>query len=107
MRYSRFLLSIATVAFAAGLLFSFTTARAQTTVTYFDEPLAPYGYSVEDPYYGRVWRPRETSEDWRPYTYGRWVYTSDYGWIWVSEEPWGWVVYHYGRWVWSGRYGWV
>jgi hypothetical protein len=80
---------------------------AQTTTTYFDEPLAPYGYWVEDPYYGRVWRPRETSEDWRPYTYGRWVYTSEYGWIWASEEPWGWVVYHYGRWVWTGRYGWV
>jgi hypothetical protein len=84
-------------------------ARAQTTiaVTYFDEPLAPYGYWVEDPYYGRVWRPRDPGVDWRPYTYGRWAYTREYGWIWVSEEPWGWVVYHYGRWVWSSRYGWV
>lgn len=103
----RFLLSMAAIALVAGPLFSSTTARAQTTSTYFDEPLAPYGYWVEDPYYGRVWRPREVSGDWRPYTYGRWVYTSDYGWIWVSEERWGWVVYHYGRWVWSSRYGWV
>jgi hypothetical protein len=98
---------MAAVVLAAGLLFLLSTARAQTTITYFDEPLAPYGYWVEDPYYGRVWRPRDASEDWRPYTYGRWVYTSEYGWIWVSEEPWGWVVYHYGRWVWSNRYGWV
>lgn len=82
-------------------------AHAQPPGTYFDEPLAPYGYWVEDPYYGRVWRPRETSVDWRPYTYGRWVYTSEYGWVWASEEPWGWVVYHYGRWVWSSRHGWV
>jgi hypothetical protein len=83
--------------------------RAQTTVaiTYFDEPLAAYGTWVEDPDYGRVWRPRGTGPEWGPYRYGRWVYTSEYGWVWVSEEPWGWVVYHYGHWVWSSRYGWV
>ena len=82
---------------------------AQTTVAVrsFDEPLAPYGYWVDDPTYGRVWRPRDIGPDWRPYTYGRWVYTSEYGWVWVSEEQWGWVAYHYGQWVWSGQYGWV
>jgi hypothetical protein len=89
-------------------LISVTTEPASAqTVRYFDEPLSPYGYWVEDPYYGRVWRPRETPADWRPYTYGRWVYTGDYGWVWVSEEPYGWVVYHYGRWVWTSQYGWV
>lgn len=81
-------------------------ARAQW-VRSFDEPLSPYGYWVDDPIYGRVWRPRDTPADWRPYTYGRWVYTSEYGWVWVSEEPWGWVVYHYGNWVWTKQYGWV
>jgi hypothetical protein len=91
----------------AGPMMSPALAQARVTITYFDGPLAPYGYWVDDPDYGRVWRPRQTSAGWRPYTYGRWVYTSDYGWIWVSEEPWGWVVYHYGRWVWSTRYGWV
>jgi hypothetical protein len=35
------------------------------------------------------------------------VYTSEYGWVWVSEEPWGWVVYHYGNWVWTSQHGWV
>ena len=79
---------------------------AQST-RYFDEPLSSYGYWVDDPIYGRVWRPRDTPADWRPYTYGRWGYTSEYGWVWVSEEPWGWVVYHYGRWVWTTQYGWV
>ena len=93
----------------AGCLISGTTsqpANAQTS-RYFDEPLSPYGYWVDDPYYGRVWRPHDTPANWRPYTYGRWVYTSEYGWVWVSEEPWGWVVYHYGRWVWTSGHGWV
>jgi hypothetical protein len=91
----------------AGSMMSPALAETRVAITYFEEPLAPYGYWVDDPVYGRVWRPRQTSAGWRPYTYGRWVYTTDYGWIWVSEEPWGWVVYHYGRWVWSTRYGWV
>ena len=83
-------------------------AEAQTTATiYFDKPLSPHGRWVDDPYYGRVWIPRDPGRDWRPYTYGRWVYTSDYGWVWVSEEPWGWIVYHYGRWVWTTNHGWV
>ncbi len=109
---SRHLKRALLIALAASVLFCLWVpagARAQTTVaiTYFDEPLAPYGYWVEDPDYGRVWRPRERGQEWGPYRYGRWVYTSEYGWVWVSEEPWGWVVYHYGRWVWSSRYGWV
>jgi uncharacterized protein DUF6600 len=84
-------------------------ARAETTVTiaYFDGALDPYGTWVEDPYYGRAWRPSRVSDDWRPYTRGSWVYTRDYGWVWASDEPYGWVVYHYGHWVWTDRYGWV
>jgi hypothetical protein len=92
----------------AGCLMSAATAPASAQpIRYFDEPLSPYGTWVDDPTYGRVWRPRDTPADWRPYTYGRWVYTSEYGWVWVSEEPWGWVVYHYGHWVWTSQYGWV
>ena len=93
--------------FTAFLIATGTDYASAQSTRYFDEPLSPYGYWIDDPVYGRVWRPRETPADWRPYTYGRWVYTSEYGWVWVSEEPWGWVVYHYGRWVWTGRYGWV
>jgi hypothetical protein len=99
---------MAVLALVTGCLIAATTGPAPAqTIAYFDEPLSPYGYWVEDPYYGRLWRPRETPADWRPYTYGRWVYTSEYGWVWVSEEPYGWVVYHYGRWVWTSQYGWV
>jgi Family of unknown function (DUF6600) len=83
--------------------------RAETSVTiaYFDDALEPYGYWVNDPTYGRVWRPTGVPQDWGPYTHGSWVYTREYGWVWVSDEPYGWVVYHYGHWVWTDRWGWV
>src|SRR5262249_32371424 len=53
----------------------------------------------------RYWRPR-VSEDWQPYTAGRWIYTTS-GMTWVSSEPWGWVPYHYGSWDFLPGYGWV
>jgi len=53
----------------------------------------------------RYWRPR-VSEDWRPYTDGRWVYTPS-GMTWVSSEPWGWVPYHYGSWDFVPGFGWL
>jgi hypothetical protein len=85
------------------------SAKADTVVTieYFDGALSPYGYWVDDPDYGRVWRPTRVPDDWGPYTRGGWVYTRDYGWVWVSDEPYGWVVYHYGHWAWTDRWGWV
>ena len=46
--------------------------------------------------------PAHSEQDWAPYTRGRWVYTDDWGWYWVSEQreaEWGWVAYHYGRWL--------
>jgi hypothetical protein len=53
---------------------------------------------------GEVWYP-SVAADWRPYTHGRWVYTS-MGWTWVSYEPWGYFPHHYGEWALTG-YGWV
>jgi hypothetical protein len=58
-----------------------------------------------DPY-GWVWAPNAVTPFWRPYTVGRWVWT-DWGWTWVSGEPWGWATYHYGRWSRAPRHGWV
>lgn len=83
--------------------------RAETTVgfDYFDRTLSAHGSWVNDPEYGRAWRPARQPPGWRPYVYGGWIYTRDYGWVWASDEPFGWVVYHYGRWAWSTRYGWV
>ena len=57
--------------------------------------------------YGEVWQPDVDDEDWRPYTRGRWAYTEDHGWTWVSDEPWGWAVYHYGRWALDDEWGWI
>jgi len=72
---------------------------------FYDE-LTPYGRWVERPGYGRVWLPAQVAAGWRPYSLGRWV-QSDYGWTWVSEEPFGWATYHYGRWDEDAELGWI
>ena len=69
-------------------------------------PLAPYGGWVRVQGPGWVWYPYSVPAAWRPYSYGRWVYT-DYGWTWASDESFGWAVYHYGRWYADPDYGWV
>lgn len=65
-----------------------------------------YGRWVNTTDYGYVWTPTfSVSVGWSPYSYGRWVWIGgDY--TWVSYEPWGWVPYHYGRWAWSASFGW-
>jgi hypothetical protein len=70
----------------------------------FDATLAGYGEWTWVSGLGRVWRPW-VSISWRPYTYGRWVFTS-YGWTWVAYEPWGYVPHHYGSWAYTS-FGWV
>jgi hypothetical protein len=75
-------------------------------VGFFYSELAPYGRWVRHPYYGWVWLPQHVHANWRPYSAGRWV-VSDYGWTWVSYEPFGWATYHYGRWAWDRYAGWL
>ena len=53
---------------------------------------------------GYVWAPR-VEVGWRPYSNGRWCWTS-YGWTWVPSEPWGFAPSHYGRWGFSAGLGW-
>lgn len=72
----------------------------------FYAPLAPSGTWVTVGSYGRCWRPAGVGVGWRPYCYGRWVWT-DCGWYWASDEPWGWACYHYGSWVCDSDQGWV
>ncbi|MBM4345484.1 MAG: hypothetical protein FJ100_19095, partial [Deltaproteobacteria bacterium] len=68
--------------------------------------LTGYGSWVSTPQYGRVWVPyANRTAGWRPYFFGRWLYTA-YGWAWHSEESWA-ATYHYGRWGWVTGYGWV
>jgi hypothetical protein len=103
-------LSIATLflaVLAAG--FSAQPARAQIQVNisiggFYDE-LEPYGRWV-DCSYGDCWVPARVSRGWQPYSNGEWVYT-EYGWTWVSSDPWGDTPYHYGTWVYTHRYGWA
>src|SRR5215470_11025551 len=76
---------------------------AAPTVDVFNDALAPYGNWVSDGRYGRVWVPNEAN--YQPYRRGSWQVT-DYGWTWISDEPYGWAVTHYGRWVWNGRWMW-
>ena len=52
-----------------------------------------------------IWKPK-VSDDWKPYTHGKWEYT-DHGWLWASSDSWGNATYNYGRWWNSPKYGWV
>ncbi len=72
----------------------------------FYSQLSPYGRWIERGNYGWVWEPTRVPVGWRPYTQGHWV-DSDYGWTWLSDEPWGWATYHYGRWTLDSEYGWL
>ncbi len=83
-----------------------TEAHVAVGFNLFFDALSPHGNWVSVPTYGYVWYPTLVRLHWRPYTDGRWVW-SDYGWTWVSYEPWGWAPYHYGRWAFLDYYGWV
>ena len=75
-------------------------------IRFFYDALDPYGDWMRFEPYGWVWVPNAVDPFWRPYTFGRWVWT-DWGWMWVSSERWGWATYHYGRWVRVRQHGWV
>lgn len=79
--------------------------RPSLDMAYFYDYLSPYGTWVYYSPYGYVWIPNRVSYRWRPYTYGRWVWTR-HGWTWVSYYEWGWIPFHYGRWGWNPRFGW-
>jgi hypothetical protein len=84
----------------------YDTRAANGDLGIFYRELAPYGQWLRHPYYGWVWFPSAVGYDWRPYTVGRWVNTN-YGWTWVSYEPFGWATYHYGRWAFDRQIGWI
>jgi hypothetical protein len=105
---------IACFAIAVGTLSASLTiaalapAHAQVSAE-FQSALEPYGSWQPHPRFGEVWVPYDLPPGWRPYTYGRWVYTEEWGWYWVSDEEeadWGWVTFHYGRWAHDRQLGW-
>lgn len=76
----------------------------------FNADLEPYGSWYAHPKFGVVWVPQESAvgADFKPYvTGGHWALTNTGDWTWVSDQPFGWIVYHYGRWTWTSDYGWV
>jgi hypothetical protein len=107
-------------AFAAALLLNGVStvaisppAAAQTSARigfdFFHNRLANEGRWMRHPVWGDVWRPRPrlVGADFQPYTNGYWQYTDEYGWYWVSNDPFDDVVYHYGRWVYDPQYQWL
>ena len=56
--------------------------------------------------YGRCWYPVGVPAGWQPYTVGHWGW-GDYGWTWVSADPWGDWTYRYGTWTFQPPWGWV
>jgi len=58
--------------------------------------------------YGVLWIPTAVPVGWAPYTVGRWVWMSPWGWTWVDAAPWGFAPFHYGRWVYHrNMWGWA
>ncbi len=54
-----------------------------------------------------IWQPNDINErSWNPYTNGQWEFTSA-GWVWASDYGWGRHCYNYGRWMWTSFAGWV
>lgn len=83
-----------------------TRTYLPSSLSDYEEELDQNGrWSYENPY-GYVWVPYGISADWRPYSFGRWMWYPVIGWTWISSESWGWSVYHYGRWMWTGSLGW-
>ena len=66
-----------------------------------------YGRWVYLADYGYCWAPITYAPGWAPYRYGYWRYSPNWGWTWVSYDPWGWLPYHYGSWWCSASFGWV
>ena len=83
------------------------SAQSAVSVSLFYEHLAPHGRWFQHPRWGWAWFPLNAGADWRPYSRGNWVWTDEYGWYWVSNEPFGWATYHYGRWAYDEQYGWI
>ncbi len=88
---------------------SMPAARAGLAPEYriFYDALQDYGDWVLIEPYGYLFRPRVSYSDWRPYESGFWAPTDAYGWVWISNEPFGWATYHYGRWAYDEFQGWV
>ncbi|HMF10291.1 MAG TPA: DUF6600 domain-containing protein, partial [Thermoanaerobaculia bacterium] len=80
--------------------------QASVSISAFHDTLAPHGRWIVTRSYGEVWVPAGIDASWQPYWNGEWVWT-DYGWTWVSYDPWGDIPFHYGTWTWVDGDGWA
>lgn len=85
-----------------------------STSRYLDEGYEDWEYELsrhgrwryENSFHTYVWIPYNIGSHWRPYNYGRWIWSPFYGYVWNSYDPWGWYTHYYGRWHWDTYYGW-
>ncbi len=85
-----------------------------STSRYLDEGYEDWEYELsrhgrwqyETTFNTHVWIPYNIGTQWRPYYHGRWIWSSDYGYVWNSYDPWGWYTHYYGRWHWDTYSGW-
>lgn len=113
--YVLVLAALATVFLAlSGCTAAYTNASPPPPPQYYEPPppdygdfddLSYYGSWIEIHPFGMVWRPTVVA-GWRPYLHGHWEWT-DWGWMWVSYEPFGWATYHYGYWQYDPGWGWI
>jgi hypothetical protein len=66
---------------------------------YGSESLNSYGRWIKLSKWGACWQPTDMPSGWSPYSNGSWKQSDNYGWTFVSDEPWAWACYHYGRWA--------
>ncbi len=79
-------------------------------LTVFRRHLDAHGRWVDDSRYGRVWIPNSdrVGKNFVPYvTSGHWELDENSDWVWVSDHPFGWIVFHYGRWILIPDSGWA
>jgi hypothetical protein len=111
MKRLLFILSIFSIAFVLSPISSAAPIPVLSDVGmqfgFFYSSLSSHGEWIEVESGTRVWRPFHIPHRWRPYLFGRWIWTDEYGWYWMSNEPFGWITYHYGRWYYDDYYGWV
>jgi hypothetical protein len=56
---------------------------------------------------GPVWSPDEAvNSDWDPYGNGNWMWTSNFGYVWVSGDSWGYLPFQCGVWNYYSGFGW-
>lgn len=102
-------LTVATTGLPGVPMFGLQAVQAQqvnVSFNVFFTQLQPLGVWVRHADFNFVWCPTGLPANWRPYTNGRWVFTSEFGWFFQSDEPFAWATYHYGRWLADPRLGW-